>query len=91
MNYILFDPPDIEKFYPFTLTRPLGEMRIFGGTIRELWEEELGCRISHLTYPHLSDLYPTKWAKEKNVLIPSNYIPNNNKTIRYQRKNTCHY
>ena len=70
MNYILFDPPDIEKFYPFTLIRPLGEMRLAGITIKEYWEQKLGCKVSYLTRPHLSDLYPVMWG-EKNVLICS--------------------
>ena len=74
MNYILFDPPEIEKFYPFTLTRPLAEMRVFGGTIKELWEQFLGCKVSHLTSPYLSELYPTKWTDE-NILIPSTHLP----------------
>ena len=41
MNYIIFEPTNIERFYPFSLTRPLGEMRIFGGTIKEIWEKIL--------------------------------------------------
>ena len=70
MNYILFDPPDIERFYPFTLTRPLGEMRLAGMTIKEYWEQKLGCKVSYLTRSHLSDLYPAVWG-EKNALICS--------------------
>ena len=70
MNYILFDPPNIEKFYPFTLIRPLGEMRLAGVTIKEYWEQKLGCKVSYLTRPHLSDLYPVVWG-EKNALICS--------------------
>ena len=65
MNYILFDPPEIERFYPITLTRPLGELRVFGGTIRELWEQYLGCSVSYMTRDHLSDLYPIKIEEEK--------------------------
>ena len=68
MNYILFDPPEIERFYPFTLTRPLGELRVFGGTLRELWEKHLGCRVSYLTRDYLSDIYPVNW-EEKNILL----------------------
>ena len=84
MNYILFDPSDIEKFYPFTLTRPLGEMRLFGGTIKEIWERRLGQRISYLTYPHLESLYslyddnPTTHGSDdmnELVFIPSNWVP----------------
>ena len=68
MNYILFDPPEIERFYPFTLTRPLGELRVFGGTLKELWEQHLGCKISYLTRDYLSSLYPVV-LKEKNTLL----------------------
>ena len=75
MNYILFDPPDIEGFYPFALTRPLGEMRIFGGTIKDFWENKLNTKVSYLTRSHLSDLYPAKWAK-KNILIPASLFKN---------------
>ena len=74
MNYILFDPPEIEKFYPFTLTRPLGEMRVFGGTIKELWEKHLGTKVSYLTRSHLLHLYPTTWSGN-NILINSTHIP----------------
>ena len=70
MNYILFDPPEIERFYPITLTRPLGELRVFGGTIRELWEQYLGCSVSYMTRDHLSDLYPIKIEEENIFLHP---------------------
>jgi len=73
MNYILLDPKP-EKFYPFTFTRPLAEMRIFGGTIKEIWEKKLGVEVSHLTRPELSDLYPTRWCKE-NVIIRTDLNP----------------
>jgi UDP-N-acetylglucosamine diphosphorylase/glucosamine-1-phosphate N-acetyltransferase len=76
MNYILVDPYAIEKFYPFTLTRPLGEMRLFGGTIKELWEKYLGCEVSYLTQDHLAELYRLKWSDNKdNVFIPSHWFP----------------
>ena len=77
MNYILFDPPLVERFYPLTLTRPLGEMRVFGGTIKDYWEEFLGQKVSYLTCPHLSDLYPTTWADndKDNVFIPTYIFP----------------
>ena len=80
MNYILVDPPEIEKFYPFTLTRPLAEMRLFGGTIKEIWERHLGSKVSYLTYPHLSKLYSIKMSRDacQNVFIPSYVLPNPN-------------
>ena len=76
MNYILVDPPSIERFYPFTLTRPFGEMRVFGGTIKEIWEKYLGCEVSYLTDPHLSDLYTINLSKKTdNIFIPAWYLP----------------
>ena len=82
MNYILLDPPP-ERFYPFTLTRPLAEMRVFGGTIKEMWEQKLGVKVSHLTRPELSDLYPTKWDEE-NLIIRSDW-----KELDVPLSNTC--
>ncbi|MBJ05212.1 MAG: glucose-1-phosphate thymidylyltransferase [Flavobacteriales bacterium] len=74
MNYILFDPPQIERFYPFTMTRPLCELRVFGGTIKERWEKLLGQKVSFLTSDHLSKMYPLKMMEENNYFIPSNVL-----------------
>ena len=73
MNYIIFEPTNIERFYPFSLTRPLGEMRVFGGTIKEIWEKILNQKVSYLTRSYLSHLYPTKWESD-NILIPTLYF-----------------
>ena len=70
MNYILCDPSWIESYYPFALTRPLGEMRVFGGTLKELWEKHLDSKISYLTRDHLQDLYPIKFEKDNIILNP---------------------
>ena len=82
MNYILVDPPEIEKFYPFTLTRPFSELRLFGGTIKEIWEKYLGAEVSYFTKSHLSELYPLKFKRTninreygENIFIPSWYLP----------------
>jgi len=74
MNYILFDPPKVERFYPFTMTRPLCEMRVFGGTIKEKWEELLGEKVSYFTSESLSKIYPLKVEKKNNFFIPSNVL-----------------
>lgn len=83
MNYILFDPPDIERFYPFTLTRPLGEMRLFNGTIKENWEHYLQSKITYLTREHLASLYDTKWINGENRLISAAYLPPSNKSSKF--------
>ena len=85
MNYILFDPPDLDRFYPFTFTRPLGEMRIFGGTIKQHWEKIIGVEISYLTAPHLSDLYSVKWERD-NILICSSCFPTSTNLQKYSIK-----
>jgi len=85
MNYILFDPPDLDRFYPFTFTRPLGEMRIFGGTIKQHWEKIVGVEISYLTAPHLSDLYSVKWERD-NILICSSCFPTSTNLQKYSIK-----
>jgi len=82
MNYILFDPPNIERFYPFALTRPLGEMRILGGTIKKNWEKIINQKVSYLTASHLSDLYPVNWESE-NILIPSICFPSQANLKKY--------
>jgi len=69
MNYILCDPINIEKYYPFTFTRPFAEMRVFGGTIKDQWEKLLGSKVSYLTRSYLSKLYPVKWKVGKNIII----------------------
>ena len=69
MNYILCDPVNIEKYFPFALTRPHCEMRVFGGTIKEKWEKLLDCKVSYLTRSHLSKLYPVNWKVGKNIII----------------------
>jgi len=68
MNYILYDQK-VEQYYPFTFTRPFGEMRVFGGTIKDRWENLLGCKVSYLTNIYLSKLYPVTWKVGKNIII----------------------
>ena len=75
MNYILYDTEDIDLFYPFTFTRPLSEMRLASGTVREIWQRFLGAPVSCLTRNHLKDLYPAKWGSN-NILINSAILPN---------------
>lgn len=91
MNYILYDTEDIDLFYPFTFTRPLSEMRLASGTVREIWQKFLGERVSCLTRNHIKDLYPAKWGK-KNVLINSAILPNDknvqNSFLFYKEKVT---
>ena len=90
MNYILIDPPCVERYYPFTLTRPFGEMRVFGGTIKEIWEKYLGCEVSYLTQHHLEKLYPMKWSENNdNFFIPSWFLPFPDSPFKQEESKTC--
>ena len=46
----------------------------FGGPLARLfWESILGSKVSYLTRPHLSELYPTKWAKKNTLICASSW------------------
>ena len=47
MNYILYDTEDIDLFYPFTFTRPLSEMRLASGTVREKFGKSFLANVFH--------------------------------------------
>jgi UDP-N-acetylglucosamine diphosphorylase/glucosamine-1-phosphate N-acetyltransferase len=56
MNLIFFDLHPI-ALYPFTLTRPVSEIRTGILTIREKWTHRLKCESSWLAEPHLKVKY----------------------------------
>ena len=62
---------------PFTLTRPVGEIRLGIGTIREKWEWITGANVSSLTQNHLKEKYPVQTASE-NYFIDSSVRPDKN-------------
>ncbi|MDC6384817.1 glucose-1-phosphate thymidylyltransferase [Flagellimonas taeanensis] len=75
MNFILSDGNHREDLFPFTLTRPVAEMRIGILTIREKWEKWLGEPLSFQTEGYLSEKYPLQ-TSDKNVVINGSYLPN---------------
>lgn len=59
MNVILFDDPAIRaNLFPFTLTRPVGAIRIGILTIAEKWERWLKAEVSFQTEAYLSGKFP---------------------------------
>lgn len=75
MNLILFDDPKIHKsLYPFTLTRPVGSLRLGILTLVEKWSRVLGLTASFNTAAYLSDLFPMKVTGD-NLLVNSSVIP----------------
>ncbi|SFC32820.1 UDP-N-acetylglucosamine diphosphorylase/glucosamine-1-phosphate N-acetyltransferase [Flagellimonas taeanensis] len=75
MNFILSDGNHREDLFPFTLTRPVAEMRIGILTIREKWEKWLGEPLSFQTEDYLSEKFPLHTGDE-NVVINGSYLPN---------------
>src|SRR6478609_6895858 len=59
MNVILFDDPAIRvNLFPFTLTRPVGAIRIGILTIAEKWERWFKTSVSFQTEDYLSAKFP---------------------------------
>jgi UDP-N-acetylglucosamine diphosphorylase/glucosamine-1-phosphate N-acetyltransferase len=74
MNYILADEPTRPILRPFTLTKPIAELRIGIRTIREKWEHYLGAKTSTATHDYLQAKYPLV-LQEVNAFIDSAVIP----------------
>lgn len=75
MNLILFDDPSIRQdLSPFTLTRPVSEIRIGILTITEKWELLLNTKASFATDNYLAEKYPLKDSND-NVFINGALCP----------------
>jgi len=75
MNYILFDGPVREALFPFTLTRPVADIRVGILTIREKWEKYLNTTTTTITEDYLEEKYPMV-EMDENILLNSSFIPN---------------
>ncbi len=74
MHYILSDGNHREDLFPFTFTRPVGDIRIGILTIHEKWEKWLDGSVSFLTEDYLSEKFPLK-KSGKNMVINGSYLP----------------
>lgn len=74
MNYILFEDETRGNLIPFTLTRPVSEMRVGILSISDKWRYWLSGPVSHLTERYLSVKYRLL-PDEDNVLINGSIIP----------------
>ena len=72
MNIILFDD-NRENLYPFTLTRPIAEIRWGILTIKEKWEN-MGCEVSYLTDDYLSRRFPCNYSMP-NIYVNARLVP----------------
>jgi UDP-N-acetylglucosamine diphosphorylase/glucosamine-1-phosphate N-acetyltransferase len=78
MNLVLFDDPIIRiNLLPFTLTRPIADIRIGIVTIREKWEHHFGDKSSSLTENYLQAKYPAL-ATADNLMINGALCPDEN-------------
>jgi UDP-N-acetylglucosamine diphosphorylase/glucosamine-1-phosphate N-acetyltransferase len=59
MNYILFDDVNRQQLFPFTLSRPVCEIRAGILTIKQKWEKHLGEKCAYHTLNYLSGKYPS--------------------------------
>jgi UDP-N-acetylglucosamine diphosphorylase/glucosamine-1-phosphate N-acetyltransferase len=75
MNVILFDDPTIRlNLFPFTLTRPVGAIRIGILTIAEKWERWLKCPVSFQTENYLAQKFSRETSKDE-LLINGGLCP----------------
>lgn len=66
MNVILFDDPAIRhNLFPFTLTRPVGAIRVGILTIAEKWERWLRSPVAYQTEDYLTQKYPRLQGKDE--------------------------
>jgi UDP-N-acetylglucosamine diphosphorylase/glucosamine-1-phosphate N-acetyltransferase len=73
-NIILFDNANRDNLYPFTLSRPVSEIRIGITTIKEKWELLTCAQVSYYTVDYLSAKFPIKTA-ERNLYVDASVIP----------------
>lgn len=75
MNLILFDDPSIRQdLSPFTLTRPVSEIRVGILTVTEKWERYFNLEASFHTEEYLIEKHPLKSTKE-NILVNGAVCP----------------
>ncbi|HEY8510359.1 MAG TPA: GlmU family protein [Cyclobacteriaceae bacterium] len=75
MNLILFDDPLLRvELFPFTMTRPTGNLRVGILTIDQKWSARLGTPCSFLTEAYLQHKFPLR-AGSDNLLINGALCP----------------
>ena len=85
MNLILFDDPTIRiELFPFTLTRPVANLRVGIQTIDEKWHTRLGVKPSFLTEPYLQSKFPLH-AGPDNLLVNGAICPDDKLLLAVER------
>lgn len=74
MNLVLFDTSQRNLLYPFTLTRPVADLRVGIFTVREFWENYFKTVSYSITEKYLQQKFPN--TNERDVLlINAAFIP----------------
>ena len=77
-HIILLDTPELHcSMLPLTFTRPVSELTIGFGTIKEKWEKLLPGSYSYSTIDYLSELFPLSSEIQNSLVIMSNILPSN--------------
>lgn len=77
-HIILLDTPELHcSMLPLTFTRPVSELTIGFGTIKEKWEKLLPGNYSYSTINYLSELFPISSEIKNSLVIMSNILPSN--------------
>lgn len=77
-HIILLDTPELHcSMLPLTFTRPVSEITIGFGTIKEKWEKLLPGSYSYSTIDYLSELFPLSSEIQNSLVIMSNILPSN--------------
>lgn len=77
-HIILLDTPELHcSMLPLTFTRPVSELTIGFGTIKEKWEKLLPGSYSYSTIDYLSELFPISSEIKNSLVIMSNILPSN--------------
>ena len=77
-HIILLDTPELHcSMLPLTFTRPVSELTIGFGTIKEKWKKLLPGSYSYSTIDYLSELFPLSSEIKNSLVIMSNILPNN--------------
>jgi UDP-N-acetylglucosamine diphosphorylase / glucose-1-phosphate thymidylyltransferase / UDP-N-acetylgalactosamine diphosphorylase / glucosamine-1-phosphate N-acetyltransferase / galactosamine-1-phosphate N-acetyltransferase len=74
MDIVLFDTPARNFLYPFTLTRPVADIRIGVFTIRQFWEQHFNAKTFTVTENYLQEKFPSATAQEV-LLINAALVP----------------
>ena len=73
-NLIIYDDDTWSSLLPLTFNKPVCEIHIGKGTIREKWESLLNLKASFITQDHLVELYPLTIEKD-NFLVNGSTLP----------------